>query len=213
MFCNEKIVKVYIGVRECNDFHAENAFLDCYHDIAFHCTKGYRLVLETASYAISLSYNGVIKEQKNKLQEEQGEWLREGIEHTEEDEEPFVSFESILFVGERLLSVTQADDIFLLQFDDFTLKLVPHPDGNGITGLRNCNHFSYNYVLGCRRYLKSKCPHCGGDGEILLDFVDDYVVRCKQCKKSTIANMELRFAIEDWNDGDLQCDLSNITIE
>lgn len=213
MFCDEKILKVYMGVVEDDDIYSHNAFLDCYHDIAYHCTEGYRIVLETENYAISLSAKGVIKERKEELCENAGEWLQNGIELFEEDETPWVHFETTLFVGERVLSVIQQDNIYLVQFDDFILKLVPHLDGDSIEGLHNKNHWSYNYVLGCERHLKKKCPLCGGDGEILLDFVSDYVVRCKKCKRSTYAGMNLIDAITDWNNSEVQCDLFNIMIE
>ena len=57
------------------------------------------------------------------------------------------------------------------------------------------------------------CPVCGGEGEVLLDFVSDYVVRCKECRHSTYAEMQIRHAVENWNKGEVTCDLSNITIE
>lgn len=212
MFCDEEILKVYIGITEDDDLYKHNAFLDCYHDIAYHCTEGYRIVLETCNYAISLSAKGVIKERKEDLKETAGEHLQKGIEILE-DEPPWVLFETTLFAGEKILSVIQQDNIYLIRFDDFTLKLIPHSDGDSIDGLHNKNHWSYNYVLGCERHLKKKCPHCGGDGEILLDFVSDYVVRCKKCKRSTYAGMCLADAITDWNNSELQCDLSDITIE
>ena len=213
MFCDEKILKVYMGVEEDDDVYNHNAFLDCYHDIAYHCTEGYRIVLETENYAISLSSKGVVKERKEELCENAGEWLQNGIETIEEDEPPWVHFETTLFVGERLLSVIRQNNIYLVQFDDFNLKLIPHLDGDSIEGLHNKNHWSCNYVLGCERHLKKKCPYCDGDGEILLDFVSDYVVRCKKCKHSTYAGMNLIDAITDWNNSAVQCDLSDITIE
>ena len=89
MFCDEPIIKVYIGVREDDDIYNHNAFLDCYHDIAYHCTEGYRIVLETENYAISLSSKGVTKERKEDLCENTGEWLQNGIELFEEDEPPY----------------------------------------------------------------------------------------------------------------------------
>lgn len=46
MFCNEIIEKVYIIAPDYKDNNA-NYFLDCYHDIAYHVTEGYRIVLET----------------------------------------------------------------------------------------------------------------------------------------------------------------------
>ena len=54
MFCDEKIIKVYMGVVEDDDVYSHNAFLDCYHDIAYHCTVGYRIVLETENYLLPL---------------------------------------------------------------------------------------------------------------------------------------------------------------
>ena len=213
MFCDEKILKVYMGVVEDDDVYSHNAFLDCYHDIAYHCTEGYRIVLETENYAISLSSKGVTKERKEELCENTGEWLQNGIELFEEDEPPWVHFETTLFVGERVLFVIQQDSIYLVQFDDFTLKLIPHSNGESINGLHNQDHWSYNYVLGCNRHLKRKCPHCGADGEILLDFVSDYIVRCKKCKKSTWAAMNLIDAIEDWNNGELNCIIDDVQIE
>ena len=211
MFCDEKILKVHMGVVEDDVIY--DAFLDCYHDIAYHCTDGYRIVLETEHYAISLSTKGVTKEPKADLCENVGEWLQDCVEFMGEDEAPWVYFETTLFVDERVLSVTQQDDIYFVQFDDFTLKLIPHADGKSINGLCKQDYGSYNYVLGCDRHLKRKCPDCGGEGEILLDFVSDYVVRCKNCKHSTWAGMCLIDAIEDWNDGNLNCYLSDIKIE
>ena len=78
--------------------------------------------------------------------------------------------------------------------------------------LLNKDPCSYNRVLGCDRHLTWKCD-CRGDGEILMDFVGDYIVRCKNCKKATWANMELQSAIRDWNNGELHCVLDDITIE
>lgn len=213
MFCNEKIVKVYIGVRENDDIYSHNAFLDCYHDIAYHCTEGYRIVLTTDNYAISLTANGVIKENLQQLCESPDEWLQDGIEFIEDDVLPFVSLESTLFVDERILSVEKKDNMFLVHFDDFLLKLIPHKNAESISELHNENHNAYNRVFGCDRHLKQKCPYCGGDGEILIDFVNDYVVRCKNCKKSTLASMDLICAIEDWNNSELHYDTSKITIE
>lgn len=202
-----------MGVVEYDDVYSHNAFLDCYHDIAYHCTEGYRLVLDTENYAISLCKNGVVKQDKNELFEQDGEWLQNGIEFFEDGEAPWVHFETTLFVGERLLSVTKESEIYLLKFDDFVLKIIPHENGDSIDGLHNQDHWSYNYVLGCDRHLKRKCPYCNGDGEILLDFVSDYIVRCKECKKSTWAGMNLIDAITDWNNGELNCMVDEITIE
>ena len=50
----------------------------------------------------------------------------------------------------------------------------------------------------------------GGEGELLLDFVSDYVVRCKGCGRSTRAEGFAIRAIGDWNHGETPCDCSGI---
>jgi hypothetical protein len=213
MFCDEPIKEVYIGSEEYYDVYNHKAFLDCYHGMAYYCTEGYRLVLVTENYAVSLSKDGVIREKREDLHEKEGEWLREGVEYTEDDELPWVHYETTLFVGERILSVTENDGKYVIQFDDFSLKLIPCATDDEVVGLWNKDTRSYNYVLGCDRHLKRSCPHCGGEGEILIDFVSDYMVRCKNCKKSTYAQMTLSEAIDEWNDGCGGCDSSDVTIE
>ncbi len=213
MYCDEMIEKVYLGVIADDDVYSHYAFLDCYRDIAYHCTEGYRIVLETENYAISLSTKGVIKERKEELREKDGEWLRNGIEIMDDVEPPWVLFETTLFVGEKLLSVVKENGIYVLQFDDFLLKIVPHLRGENINWLHYEDRRSYHYVLGCDRHLKRKCPDCGADGEILMDIVGDYIVRCKNCKRSTWAGMNTIDAIEDWNNGALNCTADDIIID
>lgn len=50
----------------------------------------------------------------------------------------------------------------------------------------------------------------GGEGELLLDFVSDYVVRCKGCGRSTRAEGFAICAIGDWNHGETPCECSGI---
>ena len=213
MFCDEPVLKVYLGVIEDDFAYSHNAFLDCYHDIAYHCTEGYRIVLETENFAISISSKGVAKQKKEELQEAKGEWLQNSIEILEEDEPPMVLFETTLFVGEKLQSVVKSNEIYLAQFDDFLLKIIPHERGDDIQGLHNRNHFSSNRVYGCERHIKRTCPLCGGVGEIYMDFAGDYYVSCQACKKSTYAAMCLINAVENWNEGLLNCDVSGVTVE
>lgn len=212
MFCDEPVIRVYLGSREYDDLEGANAFLDCYHDLAYHVTEGYRMVLETASWFISLDTNGATKESKYSLREHPGGCLQDNAKVLDPDDEPFTGFETTLFVGERLHTVEKANGVYFLIFDDFTFKVIPYELGAMSHSLRNKNHWSYNFVYGCDRLLKRTCD-CGGSGEILLDFVGDYVVRCQKCKKSTWANMVLQSAINDWNASVVPCDLSDITIE
>lgn len=203
MFCEEQIQKVYIGVTE-DDECLYYAYLDCYCEIAYHCAEGYRIVLETENYAISLSCRGVTKEPKETLCERKGEWLQEGVEIIDDDSPPFVRLETTLFVGERLLSVTQDNNRFFVQFDDFALKIVPHPQGDNMHSIKEKPSGMYRRVLGCDRHLKKKCPHCGGNGEIIENFIDNYLVKCKECGSFTWAGQDLATAIADWNNGDAQ---------
>ncbi len=212
MFCDEKIIAVYLGQREDLDIAAgADCWLDAYHEIAFHTTEGYRLLLETDRFMISMGVEGVSITDKDIFQPHKNEWLEEYIHEPEDDF--IVDFESTLLIGQRLISVEKNADFHVIRFDDFSLKLYPYKLGKMNKSLHNTSYWSYNNVLGLDRFLKAKCPICGGDGEILLDFVSDYVVRCKTCKKSTYAEIQVRDAIEDWNHGKVQCDLSDIIIE
>ena len=211
MFCDEKIIAVYLGQNEYHDIEGANCWFDIYHDIAFHTTEGYRLLLETDSYMISLSAEGVTVTNKDEFKPIEHEWLEEYV-HNFEDE-VVVDFESTLFVGQRIMSVEKKNEFHLIKFDNFSLKLFIYELGRMDKTFEQKNHWSYNNILGFDRFISSKCPICGGDGEILLDFVCDYVVRCKSCKNSTFAEMQIRHAIENWNNGEVVCDLSDITIE
>ena len=211
MFCDERITAVYLGQNEYHDIDGASCWFDIYHDIAFHTTEGYRLLLETDSFMISLGIEGVSVTNKDEFTPIEHEWLEEYV-HNFEDE-VIVNFESTLFVGQRILSVEEKSDFYLIRFDNFPLKLFTYELGKMDKTLHNKNHWSYNNIFGFDRFIKSKCPICGGEGEILLDFVCDYVVRCKSCKNSTYAEMQLRHAIDHWNNGEVYCDLSDITIE
>ncbi|MBR5240768.1 MAG: hypothetical protein IKW05_02405 [Muribaculaceae bacterium] len=160
---------------------------------------------------ISVGTDGVTVTSKDDFKPIEHEWLEEFVDNYGGG--VIVDFQSTLFVGQRILSVDQENAFYLIQFDDFFLKLYIYELGKMDKPHQNKKHWSYNNILGFDRFIKSKCPICGGEGEILLDFVCDYVVRCKSCKKSTCAEMQIRHAIENWNNGEVYCDLSDITIE
>lgn len=216
MFCTEPIINVYKTIQTYEE--DSNAFFDCYHDIiAFHITEKERIILETRKHYISLEFQGVfITEKKMPIEDfaKEGEEISsyKRVIYLEEDEPPWIDYEFTLFVGERLVDVMQLDIGFLLKFDHFQMKIIPHNSCNSIPNLERKNHWSYFHVLGAKRYLTEKCA-CGGEGELLLDFVSDYVVRCEKCKMSTWAQMNAKDAIEEWNAGSIHCDLSDIIIE
>lgn len=203
MFCDESIKKVYRGSCETIDGAAD--YFDHYHDLAYHVTEGYRMVLETEHWAISLDINGVRKEPKSARNDTANEVL-------DPDDETLDGFETTLFEGQRLKAVRQENHIYFAEFDDFTLKVIPYALGTMNKTVRKNNHWSYLPIRGCDHHLKRACD-CGGEGEILVDFVWDYVVRCKNCKRSTYADMQLRTAIESWNKGETPCQLDNIVVE
>lgn len=213
-FCDEPIIAVYIGHKY--DIDGSNAHFNCCNELAYHITEGYRIILETKTFFISLGHNGVIKSVKSCSVEDlaqDGESIDTFIHCFDDNEPPCINYESTLFVGERLLDVQPMDGFYPLTFDDFKLKIVPHElNNNNFPSLKRKNDWCYNRVLGADRLIKGKCQ-CGGDGELLLDFVYDYVVRCKRCKKSTRAEMFAVYAIKEWNEGHIQCDLSDIIIE
>ena len=217
MFCDEPIIACYQGSRKYDDIDGDNAWLDTFYDIAYHVTEGHRIVLETEHFYISLSHNGVSKTDKSctiKEFEQDGEWLSSFLHVLEDDDDaPWIEYENMLFVGERLLNIQSIGNHYLLTFDDFQLKLIPHElHDDDFPSLKNSDHWSYHHVLGAERHLTGKCD-CGGEGELLLDFVSDFVVRCKKCMKSTCSRMMAEEAIKEWNKGHIQGDLSDIVIE
>lgn len=209
MFCEEPIIAAYEG---CND--NSDAFFDCFHDVALHTKNGYRIILETEHYFIFLNAAGVSRTDKTCSAAELVGPNEEIISfvHNDLGESPWIEYEATLFVGERLRSVEAKDHFFLLCFDDFDLKLVPHDPDTDVGSLRNNSHWSYHHVYGCERLIQKKCV-CGGTGELLLDFVSDYIVRCNQCNRSTTAHMTAIHAIDQWNTGEMPCEMADIVIE
>ena len=53
-FCNEPIIACYRGCGECDDIGGCDEWFDVYYDIAYHVTAGYRIILETEHFYISL---------------------------------------------------------------------------------------------------------------------------------------------------------------
>jgi len=214
MFCDEIIEEAFECIPKYDD-DSVNCFFDCFYDMSLHLTKGYRIILKTKSYFICIGYYGVniVPNTENVVFE--GEYLEPFIHIIDdegEDNEVWIDYESTLFVGEQLIDVKEENGCYILTFNDFELKVMPHDNPDEIVGLPIENYRSYNYVYGLDRLLTRSCD-CGGTGEVLLDNVSDYVVRCKKCKKSTCAEMMVVYAIENWNRGEIYYDLSDIEIK
>ena len=59
----------------------------------------------------------------------------------------------------------------------------------------------FNHCDQFNHLLTRKCS-CGGDAEMIIDFVDDFEARCSKCHRSTHAYMRPEGAAKHWNDGD-----------
>lgn len=222
MFCKEPIQNVYYGLLTVDDDNAfRSCWLDYYHDLTLYAVAGSRIVFETDHFYISVGENGARAEEKSgpiETLERLDEWLSSAVTDQGENKSPWVEVEHTIFTGERLRKVEETEYGFLLTFEDLCLKVIPCPaDGTEPTIHNNpvINHKcsnSYLPIYGCERHIKRICD-CGGQGELFEDFVEDYIVRCNRCKRSTRAGMNAIDAIEDWNEGELHADASDILIE
>ncbi len=198
MFCSEPIQKVYYG-QHISDSYGDAAF-DFFYDMAMHLSGRNRFLMETAHFYISVEVSGVfliIKEGGVESIQRENEWIDSCIhEDTNPEFAPWVDYEATVFPGERLLSVEKEEAHYTLRFDDFTMKLVPHP-------VSNDDFFVYPHpysrLLGAERLIH-KCK-CGGTGIPVIDLVGDYSIRCDRCHLGTSAGMCVCDAIDEWNAG------------
>ena len=58
----------------------------------------------------------------------------------------------------------------------------------------------YHHADAYNEQFRRTC-HCGGEPEMLMDPVDDFIVRCKKCHISTHAYMKPEEAIKQWDSG------------
>ena len=193
MFCEEKVIKVYLQ-RFKYDYPNANCFFDYFDNIVFYTTDEYKIVLETENYMISIGINGIALCSKTdfKLEYSNSEFLESDID------EEYIGFKTELFTGERLISVEKREDILKLSFDDFTMKVMPFHYKK--LNVKSRDLLEFGRVAGCDRYIQRKCD-CGGEAEILYRNLPGYVVRCKKCNKSTAGFDSVCEAAESWNSG------------
>lgn len=197
MYCDEKIINVYLGQPDYND--NGELFLDCYCDMALHMTPNFRLIFETNSLYISVQTDGVHKTNKTGEVgsiEKENEWI-ESCYCIDEDPEyaPSVDYEFTLFSGEQIVEIKPCDKGYIIQFSDFELRVVPYTQNEEVFFFYPA---AYSKVLGAERLIH-KCS-CGGTGILVIDFVHDYGIRCDRCHKGTSAAMCAIYAIEEWNE-------------
>ena len=58
------------------------------------------------------------------------------------------------------------------------------------------------YILEEENLSECRTCRCGGRPELILDFVQDFEVRCQSCHTSTMAYMKMADAISAWENGE-----------
>lgn len=195
-FCEEPIKKVSerrVYGDEEKSWH--NYHLQLVYSLELHTTYGYWIVFETENHVISVGVEGVV------LFDSLEEAVPDSGELDEVVHDDFVQTEYTLFAGERIHAVEWCGSGWKIRFDHFTMGLYPYDESNSerISHIDDWN--SYEALAAGGHKLTRTCD-CGGEGEILMDFVGDYLVRCKSCHKSTWAEMCLIDAIDSWNRGE-----------
>lgn len=205
MFCSEPIMhvyqRIYYGEKE-QPWH--NAILRLTGSFEYHATDGYWLVFQTEHFVISLGHDGV------QMYTNMDDFCVEDELDPLSGIDDWTTTEETLFIGERVHTINGGDGCWDITFDHFALKLYGYKEDTARIVERYTNATSdYTPLTVGAHLLKRKCT-CGGEGEIFLDFVSDYLVRCKNCHASTWAGMCLIDALEDWNSGNtpIQLDTS-----
>lgn len=197
MFCDEPILHVYQRMYyEDKEQPWHNAVLRLTGSFEYHATEGYWLVFQTVHFVISLGYDGV------QVYNNMADFCIDDELLPLSDIEDWTHTEETLFVGERIHSVSREDRCWTVIFDHFSLKLYGyHEETVKAIGRYDSDIYDHIPLVVGSHLLNRKCA-CGGEGEIFLDSVSDYLVRCKKCHASTWAEVFLISAIEKWNNGE-----------
>lgn len=149
VFCDDPVIRVYEG--SMFDHMRCDAVFNCYCGIAYHCTRGFRMILETQHELISLGADGVERQVRVPIEQ---------IEKPGEQIEAFgdgsvgtmgIDYEYTLFAGQRLRSVKRCEDgTYALCFDDFCMSVVPHEHVDEIDAFCKEDHAWYR-VYGCEK--------------------------------------------------------------
>lgn len=195
MFPTEKIVKAFYMAR-CAEETDEYMFLFFSPCVELYVAKGSWLVFQTESGYVLIGADGVsfTKRLDDYRFPEYDFW-----DYGDENEDPpIVALETTLFVGERLLRMEKTRETYRLIFDHFSLETYPFSEDRQYTpGFQSC----YIPIPCFERHIERKCS-CGGQGQVMLDRVDDFFVRCEKCHRATWSQWHLPSVIEEWNNGD-----------
>lgn len=197
MFCKEPVKRVFtMGYKDEYIKPWHNSFFQKTYWLEYHTTEGYWLVFETENHFITAGFDGV------KLYDDEKSLPQENCEKycIDDSEQGEKSAETALFEGERLISVEKQERSWKLIFDNFTMQLFTYDEGCYRWFEYRSRMSGGEPVAGCEHRLKRHCS-CGGDGEVRIDSLFDFVARCKNCHASTEASISLSDAIDDWNKG------------
>ena len=188
LFCDEPINRVY-KINRCGVFseRGKNAFLSFSPEMEYHCTEGFWVGFETDNHFIVAGYDGV------KLFDNKEAFPLSEYEVDCDDWGGFESVETMIFKGERIKEVIEDEDVYVVHLDHFDLKLYPYFD-----------RFYYPWpqnqdipIKAASHCIKRKCD-CGGDAEVMFDFVGDFGIRCSKCHLSTYHTYILQKVLDDW---------------
>ncbi|MGN1122317.1 MAG: hypothetical protein ACI4RV_08110 [Eubacteriales bacterium] len=196
MFDSWKIVKVWEVSFRDDRIKDNNAFFCFSPLIEYRVTDGHWMVFQTENDYISIGANGVKRYETMPFATP--EYDVSEVDFVDEDDS-IEGIETTLFVGERLIQVDTEENRYVLHFDDFTMYLYPFAADDFWYA---CNA-EYLPIKGFERHITRKCE-CGGEPELMLDFVSDFYIRCSKCHKSTWATYELRSVIDDWNNNETE---------
>ena len=198
MFCDEQIKEVIFGypvtaLGMSAHMHSWKEPLEWYTQ----SDAKERLILLTDSNAIILDHSGAEVIPHSALQKKNGEFFEAGIVNYDPDEGPVESFESTLFVGQKLNSVVPEDGCFLLEFDDFKMKIIVEDPAAEVA---HSHPGEEDRVYGLDRHIKRRCG-CAGAPHVYIGNVDGFTVKCSGCGAGTYLKMSAIEAIDEWNKG------------
>ena len=204
MLCKERIIDVHtLFYRDSYEKRWMNGYFQITYHMEYHATDGYWLMFETKNKYITAGADGV-----NIYDKESG-FPDEKYDQYSLVDAPFETYDKTVFVGKHIMKVEEKIDedntpFFELFFETFSMRVYAYTEKEGEYFVSRGEARTYHPVDTGENLLRAKCK-CGGEGEVLLDFVSDYIVRCKKCHASTYADMCMATAINDWNKQKLPC--------
>lgn len=196
MFCDEPVQAIWY-MENLKDYGADKqwAHYMCNFEIGLYLTDGYWLVLQTESHQITLGADGV--HVYNCQDDLLGTERAEACNYTRGDFLP----ETLALTGERIRNVEKAADGWVVTLEHLVIPI--HKCEGDMREHDWLDYSEYVPYLGVSHKLK-RC-RCGGNPELMLDFVADYIIRCDRCRCSTYADYGLERVVKDWNRGKHPC--------